>query len=634
MLSYTDILQKYWGHASFRSLQEEIVRSVADAKQDTIALLPTGGGKSVCFQVPALAMDGICLVISPLIALMNDQVENLKQRGIKAYALAGKLQRNEIDRILEECVAGQVKFLYLSPERLKSEILQERIRRMKVNLLAIDEAHCVSQWGYDFRPDYLTIHEIRALIPDVPCLALTASATSRVIEDIADKLKLKDHAVFRKSFFRDNLSLFVVNSEKKADYLLKVVYKNPGSGLVYVSSRKDAKVVADLLVNNGVKADHYHAGLPAVERARKQQLWIADQIRVMVCTNAFGMGIDKANVRFVIHWGISSSLEAYYQEAGRAGRDGDRSFAVALVNQSDMVRLEASVDEAFPDKELIKSIYSLLGSYFKTAYGSGEGLFRDFDLGDFAKYVKQPAKTVFHALEILKNDGFIQMSEAFFQPARVMFMMNDRRLYEFQVFNPKFEALLKIILRSYAGLFDDYVKIDEWMLAKKLSVTVESVRAALKHLDQLQVLTYIEQSDKPQIAFATERLQENNFRISKAAYEERKEVISAQVDSVLNYTSDKDSCRFGVICSYFDEPDTQRCGHCDNCLEYAKGEQLDREEVVKRICALLSSSQLSLDELKQHPELRFHTVMVDEAIGWLLGQEKILMNEQGLFSLK
>ncbi len=633
MLTYTEILEKYWGHAAFRSLQEDIIRSVAADKSDALALLPTGGGKSVCFQVPALAQEGICLVISPLIALMNDQVANLKSKGIKAYSLGGKIRIGELDRILDECVYGEVKFLYLSPERLRSELVRERVKKMKVNLLAIDEAHCVSQWGYDFRPDYLLIHEIREWIPDTPCLALTASATERVIADIQDKLQLKKPRLFRKSFFRDNLSLFVVHTEKKADYLLKVVRKNPGCGLVYVSSRKDAKVVADLLTNNGIPSDYYHAGLSAAERSLKQEQWINDITRVMVCTNAFGMGIDKADVRFVVHWGISSSLEAYYQEAGRAGRDGLKSFAVALINQADLDRLSQSVEESFPGKEVVKKVYSLLGSFYQVAYGSGLEVYKDFDLADFAKFCKLPPRTVFHALEILKNDGFILLTEAFFQPSRVFFQMTQSKLHEFQVFNPQFESLLKLVLRSYAGLFDEYVKVDEWMLAKKLNITVESLRKTFQLLAQMNVLDYSEQSDKPQIAFATERLTESNFHISKAAYEDRRDVIQSQVNAMVGYGTEQKDCRFELICKYFDETETQRCGHCDNCLEHYKGQQLSREEVVGLICELLVGKELNTEELKHHHSLRFHDKMVDEALVWLLGQEQLERTELGSFKL-
>lgn len=632
MLSYTDILEKYWGHASFRPLQEEIIRTVVERKSDALALLPTGGGKSVCFQVPALVQEGICLVISPLIALMNDQVTNLRSKGISAYSLSGSLRIGEIDRILDECIYKEVKFLYLSPERLQTELVQERIKKMKVNLLAIDEAHCVSQWGYDFRPSYLTIHEIRELLPGVPCLALTASATARVITDISDKLRLVNPQLFRKSFFRENLSLFVVHSEKKADYLLKVVRKNPGSGLVYVGSRKEAKVVADLLVSNGIQSDYYHAGLSPVERNKKQQQWLTNQCRVMVCTNAFGMGIDKADVRFVVHWGISSSLEAYYQEAGRAGRDGQKSYAVALVNQSDLDRLTLSLDEAFPDKELVKRIYNLLGSYYQVAYGSGKDVYKDFDLADFSKFCKTPPRVVFHCLEILKNDAFVYLSEAFFQPSRVLFQMQQSKLYEFQVFNPRFEALLKLVLRTYPGLFDEYVKIDEWMLAKKLSITVESLRRTFQVLAQMNVLDYSEQSDKPKIAFTTERLHESNFHISRVAYEDRKEVMQNQVNAMSNYCIESKDCRFELICRYFDEVETQVCGHCDNCLENLKGRQYSKEEVIEKILILLNVEPHSAEQLKQHVSLRFHDKLVDGALVWLIAQEQICLNSQNSFT--
>ncbi|MES2628235.1 MAG: RecQ family ATP-dependent DNA helicase [Bacteroidota bacterium] len=634
LLSYTEILEKYWGHPSFRALQEDIIHAVAGEKRDVLALLPTGGGKSVCFQVPALAQEGICLVISPLIALMNDQVDNLKSRGIHAYSLGGKFTIGELDRILDECVFGQVKFLYLSPERLQSDLVRERITRMKVNLLAIDEAHCISQWGYDFRPQYLQISEIRKLIPGVPCLALTASATAKVAADIAEKLELMSPVVFRKSFFRDNLSLFVVDTEKKADYLLKVVKKNPGSGLVYVNSRKDAKVLADLLKNNGVSSDHYHAGLSAVERSTKQQDWIAGKTRVMVCTNAFGMGIDKADVRFVVHWGMSSSLEAYYQEAGRAGRDGNRSFAVSLMNPSDLDRLKNAVEEAFPEKEVVKRIYSMLGSYYQLAYGSGLGVYKDFDLATFAAYCKLPPRTVFNGLQILKNDALVDLTESVFQPSRVLFLQNSTKLYEFQVFNPKFDPLIRLILRSYGGMFDEYIKIDEWMLARKLSVTVDSLRAQLRLLAGMQVIDYAEQSDKPQLAFLTERLVENNFHISKAAYEDRKLVMENQLNAVIAYCEEKKACRFERICNYFDEPEIARCGHCDNCLEFFKGQQLSTEEIIKKILELLSEEALTVDELKHHISLRFHEKQVDEGLQWLFGQEQVRRGIAGKIELK
>lgn len=615
-------------------MQEEIVRSIVEDKSDTIALLPTGGGKSVCFQVPALAMEGICLVISPLIALMNDQVDQLRSLEISAYSLAGELAFAEIDRILDKCVRGEVKFLYLSPERLQTKLIQERVSQMKVCLLAIDEAHCVSQWGYDFRPSYLNILEIRRYIPGVPCLALTASATIRVVDDISDKLQLDVPKIFRKSFFRENLSLFLLHTEKRGDYLLKVLNKNPGSGLVYVSSRKDAKVVADFIVQHGFSADYYHAGLKAHERALKQKQWIENKTRVIVCTNAFGMGIDKPDVRFVVHWGMSSSLEAYYQEAGRAGRDGKKSFAVALVRDGDLDQIRESVVESFPEKALIKRVYSLLGSYYQTAYGSGKEVFKSFDISDFAKYCKFPPKQVHNSLEILKQDGFILLNDAFFQPSRILFLMGQKRLYEFQVFNPKFEPLLKLLLRSYSGVFEELVRIDEWMLARKLDITVDFLRAQLRHLSQLEVIEYSEQHDESQIAFATERLVENNFQISEVAYEQRRQVMQAQVNSVLDYAADKNKCRFQMICEYFDEEDSPLCGHCDHCLENLKDRQLSKEEVQESILNLLKFKEMTASELKHHADLRFHDEMVDEMLSWLLGQEMVALDENRRFVLK
>ncbi len=633
MLGYTDILEKYWGYTSFRPLQLEIIEAAATHNEDVIVLLPTGGGKSVCFQVPALAKPGICVVISPLIALMNDQVANLQSKGIKAVSLGGNLNFRELDRLLDLCVYGDVKFLYLSPERLQSELVQERLKRMKVNLLAIDEAHCISQWGYDFRPSYLQIKEIRSLLPGVPCMALTASATNRVIDDIAANLEFKKPKIFKQSFYRPNLSLFVQHTEQKADYLFKVLKKNPGSGLVYVQSRKDTKVLAELIKGHGYQADFYHAGLTAVERQARQQSWLQGKTRVMVCTNAFGMGIDKADVRFVIHWGMTSSLEAYYQEAGRTGRDGQKSFAVALVNQSDIDRLGQLVEESFPEKDVVKRVYSLLGSHFQLAYGSGMMVFKDFDVAAFSSFCKLPPKTVHHCLEILKHNGFILLNEAYWQPARVNVLMNQTKLYEFQVFNPKFEPLLKLLMRSYAGLFDDFVPIDEWMLAKKLNCTVELLRKNLNHLQQLNVIDYAWPTEKPQLAFATERLREDNFHLSPVAYENRKAVMQNQVDGILGFLASTDACRFELICRYFDEQETEACGHCDNCLNKSRGNQLSSEEIADEINKLLQERPHTAQELKAVKKLRFHDAQVDEVLQWMLGQESLKVNKEGKFIL-
>ncbi|RZM21964.1 MAG: ATP-dependent DNA helicase RecQ, partial [Pedobacter sp.] len=473
-MNKTEILKQFWGFETFRPLQEDIIDAVLNG-QDTLALLPTGGGKSVCFQVPALVKPGICVVISPLIALMKDQVENLKAKGIDAVAIYAGMGKREIDILLDNCIYGKIKFLYLSPERLLSPIVKERLSYMNVNLIAIDEAHCISQWGYDFRPSYLLIKDLRIILPDIPMIALTATATDFVRTDIVEKLEMKSPATFVKSFARKNLSYVVMDLEDKYKKLIDVITNVSGSGLVYVRNRRETAEVALFLKRNGIAADFYHAGVESKERSKKQEDWKNNKIRVMVATNAFGMGIDKSDVRFVVHLDLPESLEAYYQEAGRAGRDEKRAYAVLLANQSDQFSLKAKYTDNFPTIAEIKGVYHHLGSYFQLAYGAGEGLGLPFDLADFCKRFKLGVIKTIGAMKFLEHDGYLVLSENIFLQSRLLFVVSHEDAYRFQIENAGYDTLIKTILRSYGGAFDQYVKINENDIAGRLGLSYSTV---------------------------------------------------------------------------------------------------------------------------------------------------------------
>src|SRR6201996_9595494 len=471
-MTIQEILKTYWNHDSFRPMQEDIIQSVL-LGHDTLALLPTGGGKSVCFQVPALAKEGICIVVSPLIALMKDQVENLKEKGIEAVAIVSGMSKREVDLALDNCIYSPVKFLYLSPERLLSELVRERIRYMKVNLIAVDEAHCISQWGYDFRPPYLHIADLRDIHPEVPVLALTATATEDVREDIQQKLRFKNGVIYKKSFARKSISYVVQNEENKFRKLLDIARGVKGSGIVYVRSRKECAEIAKFYNDNGIRADYYHAGLTPDERSKKQESWKTNQTRIMVATNAFGMGIDKPDVRFVIHKDLPESLEAYYQEAGRAGRDEQKAYAVLLYNQSDRFKLERKFELAFPTIDEIKKVYHNLGNYFQLAYDAGGGISFDLDIGDFcSRYKLDPIKTL-NALKFLEQDEYLAFSESVFLPSRFRFEVFNEQLYNFQIQNPGWDPFIKTLLRSYGGAFENYVRLKEFDVSRRGNLSVQ-----------------------------------------------------------------------------------------------------------------------------------------------------------------
>ena len=596
-MTIQEILKTYWNHDAFRPMQEDIIQSVL-LGYDTLALLPTGGGKSVCFQVPAMAKEGICIVVSPLIALMKDQVENLKQKGIEAIAITAGMSKREIDMALDACVYNNVKFLYLSPERLLSELVQERIKYMQVCLFAVDEAHCISQWGYDFRPAYLHIADLREIHPQVPVLALTATATGEVRQDIQDKLQFKDARVFQKSFERKNLSYVVQNEENKFKKLLDVVKGVKGSGIVYVRSRRECAEIAKFYLDNGIRADFYHAGLTPDERSKKQESWKGNATRIMVATNAFGMGIDKPDVRFVIHKDPPESLEAYYQEAGRGGRDEKKAYAVLLYNSSDHTRQEKIFELSFPSVDEIKAVYHHLGSLYSVAYGAGEGLSFDLDVGAFcAKYKLDIVKTL-NALKFLEQSEYLAFSESVFLPSRFRFEIRHDELYNFQIQNAGWDAFVKTLLRSYGGAFENYVRLKEFDVARRANLSVQQVIEGLKQLQQLNVLTYLPQNDQPQVTYLRPRQQNKELYIDKRYIEQRKAIYLKKMEAVFAYCTKK-RCRSQQLLAYFDEPNAEKCGVCDVCLEEKRRQStVDvTDDIINEVVQLLTTESLDIGSL-------------------------------------
>ena len=569
MLSPTAVLQQYWGYDTFRPLQEDIVRSVLDG-HDTLALLPTGGGKSVCFQVPAMAMEGLCIVVSPLIALMKDQVYQLRKRGIAAFAVYAGMPYKDIDRILDNCVYGGVKFLYLSPERLTTELLQARLPRMPVNLLAVDEAHCISQWGYDFRPPYLAIAEVRSFFPKTPVIALTATATPEVVQDIQQKLAFRDDArVFQKSFARDNLAYVVRHTEGKEHQLVNILNKVPGCAVVYVRNRRRTKEIAEELMRRGISASYYHAGLDMETRSARQEAWINDQIRVIVSTNAFGMGIDKPEVRLVVHLDLPDSLEAYFQEAGRGGRDGKKSFAVLLYNAGDAQRLEKAYQQSFPEMKDIRRVYQALGSYFQLATGAGEGESYDFDLAEFCQQYQLDSSLAFHSLKALEQAGWIVLTEAVFSPASLQITVDKDTLYDYQLRHPELDRILKMILRTYQGTFSFPVAIKEKQLAGFLKMPVGVLKNSLEALHRAGIIAYQPAKDKPQLIFVQERVELANLSIDQELYRFRQQRHLLRMKAAIAYVETA-ACRSRQLLQYFGESDAAACGQCDYCLSLKK----------------------------------------------------------------
>jgi ATP-dependent DNA helicase RecQ len=563
-----DILRQYWGYDQFRPLQEDIIQSVLDGK-DTLALLPTGGGKSLCFQVPALCLPGVCIVVSPLIALMKDQVFQLQKRHIPAAAIYSGMPYREIDRIFDNAVYGGLRLLYLSPERLTTELAQERIRRMPVNLLAVDEAHCISQWGYDFRPPYLEIARIREWLPKIPVLALTATATPEVVEDIQEKLQFQKKNVFQKSFARENLAYVVRHTEGKEAQLADILSKVPGSGVVYVRNRRRTKETADYLKHLGISADYYHAGLTHEQRSAKQDAWIQNRTRIIVSTNAFGMGIDKPDVRTVVHLELPDSLEAYFQEAGRAGRDGRKAYAVLLYNDNDRRQLEKQYQQAFPELPEIRRVYQAIGSFLQLATGAGKGESYDFDLSAFAQTYQFDPVAAFHALKVLEQEGWIALTEAVFQPSTVQILVDKDQLYDYQLRHPELDKILKVLLRTYQGAFSGPIHLQEKRLAGFLKMPLDALRQGLLRMHQENILEYLPQKEKPQLVFLKERVDARQLGIDHQRYGFLRNRHLERIRQAVGYAQDSD-CRSRFLLAYFGEHDAPACGVCDLCLERKK----------------------------------------------------------------
>ncbi|WP_181308203.1 ATP-dependent DNA helicase RecQ [Rufibacter sp. XAAS-G3-1] len=597
-----DILKQYWGHETFRPGQEEIITSVLKG-QDTLAILPTGGGKSICFQVPTLAMEGICVVVSPLIALMKDQVENLRKRGISAAALHAGQPERERDIILDNCVFGVVQFLYVSPERLQTELFLERVKRMNVCLLAVDEAHCISQWGYDFRPPYLEIAKLREVLPAVPVLALTASATEAVKVDIQEKLKFKKQQVFQQSFARKNLSYSVLQTEDKEGRLREILQKMNGTAIVYVRNRRRTMELAQWLHNQGIKAAAYHAGLPHQTRATAQTDWVMDRVRVMVATNAFGMGIDKPDVRLVVHLDLPDSLEAYYQEAGRVGRDGKYSYATVLLGPEDAKLLLKKTEEAYPPVETLKRVYQALANFYQLATGSGAFQSFDFDIAEFSRTYQLSPMEVHFALKQLESEGLLQLNEGFYSPSKVNFLLSNTQLYEYQIINETLEPVIKGLLRLYGGeLFRDFVKISEKGLAKHISVPEATVRQQLQHLHQRKVLVYEPQHDGPQVQFTAPRFDAVSLPIDQKRLGLFRERALEKANAVINFMQNTAKCRTNQILAYFGEQATAPCRICDYCLAQKKKKKLaeNKLHMEARVLSHLKETPLHPKSIAMH----------------------------------
>jgi ATP-dependent DNA helicase RecQ len=631
-LTIHQILLKYWGFSSFRPLQEEIIQSVLGGK-DTLALLPTGGGKSLCFQVPALAMDGICLVISPLIALMKDQVDNLRKRGIPAAALHSGMHADEIRIILDNCRFGNIKLLYVSPERLTTDNMRESLKRMRVSLLAVDEAHCVSQWGYDFRPPYLQIANIRQLIPSTPVLALTATATPKVVKDIQRRMEFNKENVFQKSFERKNLTYLVLKEEDKLKRLVRIVSKVKGPGIVYVRNRRHTKEIAEYLQKNKISADFYHAGLDPKTRDLRQSAWINEEKRIIVSTNAFGMGIDKSNVRVVVHLDLPDSIEAYFQEAGRGGRDEKRAYAVLLYETSDVLDSRHNLALSYPELDVIRDVYQALGNYFQLPVGMGKDQQFDFDLAAFAEQYNFQPVIVFNCLKFLEKEGFVMMTEGLHHPSKVFIKARKEELYRFQVEHEPYDHLIKTMLRSYSGILSDFIIFNEAELARRSNLSKEMVISNLKHLSKLQILDYIPQTDKPQVIYMQERLNTRDLTISPENYKDRLKDAQKRLEKMIGYAEATNKCRSQELLAYFGECNTKRCGKCDVCIERNKISlnEMEFDNIVGIIKPLLKAGSCTLEELVAAAE-PIHDDKVIRAIQWLVDNEKICVDKERKYS--
>ena len=629
---YHEILKQYWGYDSFRGIQEEIIKSIGEGR-DTLGLMPTGGGKSITFQVPALAKDGLCIVITPLIALMKDQVQNLRQRGIKAVAIYSGMTRQEILIALENCIFGNYKFLYISPERLDTDIFKQKLRAMKVNMITVDESHCISQWGYDFRPAYLKIADIRELLPGVPLLALTATATPDVVQDIQSRLKFREKNVFRMSFERKNLAYIVRKTDNKTAELLHILRRMPGSAIIYVRSRRRTKETTELLTHEGITADFYHAGLDNAVKDIRQKRWQDGECRVMVATNAFGMGIDKPDVRLVIHLDLPDSPEAYFQEAGRAGRDGEKAYAVILYSKSDKVTLHKRIPDTFPDKDYIKKVYEHLQYYYQMAMGDGLGCTKEFNLEEFCRKFKHFPVPADRALKILTQAGYIEYTDEQDNASRIIFTIRRDELYKLREMGNETEALVQTILRSYTGLFTDYAYISETALSLRTGLTRQQIYNVLMSLSKRRIIDYIPRKKTPYIIYTRERVELNHLHISPAVYEERKERYEARIRAMVDYVTSETACRSRMLLRYFGEKNENNCGQCDVCLSGHAAHELPTdtfEKLKKELLTILQEQVLTPAEVAEKTEA--DRDLLSHAIQYLLEEGEIKIKD-GILSI-
>lgn len=612
-----EILRKHWGYETFRSMQGKVVESVLN-KEDALVLMPTGGGKSICYQVPALQMDGFCLVISPLIALMKDQVDQLKKRDVPALAIYSGMAYRDIDREIENLIYGKYKFLYMSPERLKSDMFLQRLDRMNISFVAIDEAHCISQWGYDFRPSYLEINELRKLKPEVPFLALTATATPEVQTDIIKKLELVEPAIHIDSFERKNLAYQTNETENKPTKLLELAKQNESSGIVYTRSRKSTKRVSDYLSQAGISSSFYHAGLSSKEREKRQATWMNGDCQWMVCTNAFGMGIDKSNVRMVLHLELPNSLEEYFQEAGRAGRDGEYAQAVLLYNQADKTKLRVRHEKSHPELKEVANVYRAICNYLNIPLGSGRLKSFDFDLYEFCNSYQLNMVNAYHSIKLLAEAGFVSLSDGFHIPSKLHTRIDAGLIYKFYLMNPYYEEVLKKVLRTYGGSFESYVEIYEPAIANGIDLTVEQVVGQLHELKKQEVIDYIPQKDKPQMSFLIERLPESHLKFDEELIAFRRELKLKKLEAMISYV-ESEECRSKVLLNYFGENKSSACGHCNVCLSGDEPRLNDESfrAICRKVFAVVRSERTNVKGLLEKVSGTEKELVLD-AVRWLL----------------